>query len=59
MGLLDEAKDLLSQNANKVDAAIDKVGDLVDEKTQGKYKDTVDEVQEAAKKAVDESNPNT
>ena len=59
MGLLDKARDLLKQNADKVDAAIDKAGDLVDEKTQGKYKDTVDQVQEAAKKAVDKSDPST
>ena len=59
MGLVDKARELLSQNADKVNAAIDKVGDLVDEKTQGKYKDTVDRVQEAAKKAVEKSNPNT
>lgn len=59
MGLLDKVKGLLSQNADKVDAAIDKAGDIVDEKTQGKYKDTVDKVREAAKNAVDKPNPNT
>ncbi|MBS1691826.1 MAG: antitoxin [Actinobacteria bacterium] len=59
MGFLDKAKDLLAQNADKVDTAIDKVGDIVDEKTQGKYADTVDKVQEAAKKAVDKTNPQT
>jgi MT0933-like antitoxin protein len=37
-----------------------KAGDLVDDKTQGKYKDAVDKVQDAAKKAVDvESGPKT
>ena len=55
MGLLDKLKDPLSKNADKVD----KAGDVVDDKTQGKYKDTVDQVQEVAKKAVDEGNPNT
>ena len=59
MGLLDKLKDLLSKNSNKVDTAIDKAGDVVDDKTQGKYKDTVDKVQEQAKKAVDEGNLNT
>ena len=39
--------------------AIDKAGDILDDKTQGKYKDTVDKVQEEAKKAVDKGNPNT
>jgi len=54
MGFMDKVKGLLSGNADKVDAAIDKAGDIVDDKTQGKYKDTVDKVQDAAKKAVDE-----
>jgi len=59
MGLLDKVKDLLSRNAEKVDTAIDKAGEIVDTKTQGKYTDKVDKVQEAAKKAVDKGNPKT
>lgn len=57
MGFLDKAKSLLSQNADKVEQAIDKAGDIVDEKTSGKYKDAVDKVQDAAKKAVDKGDP--
>ncbi len=58
MGLLDKAKDLLGKNADKVDTAITKAGDLVDKKTQGKYASTIDKVQDAAKKAVqDNANP--
>ena len=53
MGLLDKAKDLLAQNADQVDAAIDKAGEFVDSKTDGKYKDAVSKVQEAAKNALD------
>ena len=52
MGFLDKAKALLSKNADKVDTVIDKAGDLVDKKTQGKYASTVDKVQDAARKAV-------
>jgi hypothetical protein len=60
VGFRDKVKGLLSGNADKVHAAIDKAGDIVDDKTQGKYKDTVDKVQDAAKKAVDEeSGPKT
>lgn len=55
MGILDKAKALLSQNADKVDTAIDKAGDFVDSKTEGKYSDTVDKLQEAARNALDES----
>ena len=42
-----------AKNADKVDTAIDKAGDLVDKKTQGKYAQHVNKVQDAAKKAVD------
>jgi hypothetical protein len=52
MGFLDKAKDLLAKNSDKVDTVIDKAGDLVDKKTQGKYTSTVDKVQDAAKKAA-------
>ena len=59
MGLVDKVKDLLSKNADKVETAIDKAGDVVDQKTQGKYADTVNKVQDAAKKAVDKTDPQT
>ena len=54
MGFLDKAKDLLAQNADTLDAAIDKAGEFVDSKTEGKYKDTVNKVQEAAKNALND-----
>lgn len=53
MGFLDKAKDLLAQHADEVEIAIDKAGELVDDKTQGKYSDTIHKVQEEAKKAAD------
>lgn len=52
MGFLDKVKDLAAQNADAVNSAIEKVGDIVDEKTEGKFKGIVDGAQEAAKKAV-------
>lgn len=52
MGLLDTVKNLLGKNADKVDMAIDKAGDLVDKKTGNKYAGVVDKAQDAAKKAV-------
>jgi hypothetical protein len=58
MGVLDKVRDLLSKNKDKVDTAIDKAGDVVDKKTQGKYSGAVDKAQEAAKKAVEnQGNP--
>ena len=52
MGILDKAKDLLSQNADKVETAIDKAGEFVDEKTKGNYTDAIHKVQDEAKKAA-------
>jgi hypothetical protein len=52
MGFLDRAKDLLAQNAETVGSAIDKAGEFVDSKTDGKFKDTVNQVQDAAKNAL-------
>jgi hypothetical protein len=57
MGFLDKLKDLASKNKGAVDSAIDKVGDVVDSKTQGKYAQQVDKAQEAAKNAVDKTPP--
>jgi hypothetical protein len=53
MGFLDKVRDLVSKNTDKVGAAIEKVGDVVDQKTGDKHKGGVDKVQDAAKKAVD------
>ncbi len=52
MGFLDKAKDLLTQNADKVGTAIDKAGEFVDDKTQGKYTDTIHKVQDEAKRVT-------
>ena len=57
MGFLDKAKDLLSQNADKVYSVIDKAGDIVDQKTEGKYAEQVDKAQEAAKNAIRKDDP--
>ena len=57
VGFLDKAKDLLAQNADKVETAIDKAGEFVDAKTQGKYTDTVHKVQEGAKRAAGSGAP--
>jgi hypothetical protein len=57
MAFLDKLKSVVSKNADKVDQAIDKAGDIVDKKTQGKYAQHVDKAQDAAKKYVDKSNP--
>ena len=49
MGFLDKIKNLAGQHADKVEGAIDKAADVVDEKTGGKYADQIDKGAEAAK----------
>lgn len=48
MGLFDKAGDLAKQHEDKIEGAIEKVGDVIDEKTGGKYADKVDQAQQAA-----------
>lgn len=48
MGLLDEAKDAAQSHEKEVDGAIDKGGDLIDEKTGDSHKSQVDEAQTKA-----------
>ncbi|MBF4999423.1 Rv0909 family putative TA system antitoxin [Nocardia aobensis] len=61
MGMFDQLKDaagkaadLAAKNADKLDPVIDKVGDLVDKQTSGKFEKQVDAAQQAAKKALHE-----
>jgi hypothetical protein len=49
VGLFDKAKKLAEEHADKVEQAIDKVADVVDDKTGGKYADKIDKGAEAAK----------
>lgn len=52
MGIFDKAKGLLGQHGDKVEGAVDKVADMVDEKTGGKYADQIGKGAEAAKDFV-------
>lgn len=55
MSLLDKAKSLLSGNKDTAKGAVDKGGDIVDEKTGGKYQDKVDTAQQKADEFIDKS----
>ena len=48
MGFLDDAKKLVDEHDEQVDAAIEKAGDLVDDKTGGKYAGQVEKAQDFA-----------
>ena len=46
MGLLDKIKSMLGGNADKVKGGLEKAGDMVDEKTGGKFTDKIDMAEE-------------
>ncbi len=54
MGIFDKAKDALSTHSDKVDAGLDKLGNLVDERTDGKHSEQIDQGVAAAKERLDE-----
>ena len=56
MGIFDRAKDALSGHSEQVAAAIDKAGDFVDEKTEGKYAEQVDKGQDTARDKLADMN---
>lgn len=42
MGIFDKAKDFAKGNPDKVNGALDKAGDAINSKTDGKYADKID-----------------
>jgi MT0933-like antitoxin protein len=48
MGFLDDAEKLADGHDEQVDAAIEKAGDVADQRTDGKYADQVDKAQDFA-----------
>ncbi|MEU4313270.1 antitoxin [Nocardia sp. NPDC024068] len=59
MSLMDNLKNLVgkgqevaSKNSDKINQAVDKAGDFVDQKTKGKYSDKIQKGKEAARKVV-------
>lgn len=55
MGIFDRAKEALSGHSEQVDAVIDKAGDFIDEKTEGKYAEQVDQGQQVAKEKLSDT----
>ena len=54
MGMLDKAKDLAKGNADKVKEGLDKAGDMVDEKTGGKFGDKIDQAKDMVADKIDD-----
>ena len=53
MGFLDKAKDMLGQHKDQAKDAVEKAGDMVDDKTGGKYAGQVDTAQAKAEEFLD------
>jgi hypothetical protein len=51
-GLVGKGKEAAAKNADKINDAVDKAGDFIDQKTHGKYSDKIEKGKEAAKKVV-------
>jgi hypothetical protein len=49
MGIFDKAKDAMSGQSEQVEGGVEKAGGVVDEKTEGKYAEQVDQGQEMTK----------
>jgi hypothetical protein len=48
MGFLDDAKNFIDEHDDQVDQAIEKAGDVIDDRTDGKYADKIDKAQDVA-----------
>jgi hypothetical protein len=54
MGLLDTLKGMLKGNADKVKGGIDKAGDMIDDKTGGKFGDKIEMAEEKVGDMLDQ-----
>ena len=54
MGLLDKIKDMLGGNADKVKEGLEKAGDMVDDKTGGKFTDKIDMVEDKVAEVLED-----
>ncbi len=53
-GLVGKGKEVAAENADKIQAAVDKAGGFIDEKTHGKYSDQIGKGAAALKNAIPE-----
>ena len=56
-GLLGKAKELASQNRDKIETGLEKAGDLVDKKTGGKHHDKIEKALDKADDGLDKWAP--
>jgi MT0933-like antitoxin protein len=51
-GFVEKGKKAAADNSDKIENVVDKAGDFIDNKTDGKYADKVNKAQQAAKNAI-------
>ncbi|MEV0295901.1 antitoxin [Nocardia sp. NPDC050710] len=56
-GLVDKGKQAAAKNADKINDAVDKAGDFIDNKTHGKYSDKIEKGKAAAKNVIPPDHP--
>ena len=57
MSFMEKVKGMLGQNPDKAKQAVDKAGDMVDERTGGKHAKQVDMAQDKANDFIDREKP--
>ncbi|RKT02501.1 antitoxin protein of toxin-antitoxin system [Streptomyces sp. 3211.6] len=57
MSIVDKLKGMLGQHPDKAKEAVERGGDMIDERTGGKYTDKVDMGQEKANEFIDRDRP--
>lgn len=53
MGIFDKLSETVSEHADEIKSGVEKAGDFVDDKTDAKYADQVDQAQDFVKDQVD------
>lgn len=55
MGIFDKAKDLANEHNAEVDQAVDKMADVVDDKTGHQHTEKIDEAAQQVKDSIDDA----
>jgi uncharacterized protein YjbJ (UPF0337 family) len=55
MSIFDKVKSLVSKNPSKVAEGVDKATDVIDDKTEGKFHDHLEKVDEKVEELIDKA----
>lgn len=57
MSIVDKVKEMLGQHADRAKGGVSKAGEIIDDRTGGKYADKVDMAKDKANDFIDEQRP--